>query len=241
MRLHHEWHGSANGPVLLLVHGGGSTIATNFGALLPLLADRRVLAVELQGHGRTPAGDRTPSFDASADDVAELLGELGLDAVDVLGFSNGGQVALRLAVRHPGTVRRLIAASAPFRRDGMVDGFWAGLEGGTYADLPAVYRDAHPDPRSMFDLDRTLMLGFEDFPDADMKGITAPTLVVVGDRDVIRVEHAAELARLIPDARLLVVPSGHGGYLGELLDAAGDDGPLRATLPWLVRFLSPGS
>jgi pimeloyl-ACP methyl ester carboxylesterase len=246
--LYFEWHGKSpsSGPVLLLVHGGGSTIESNWGRLIPALeSSRRMLAVELQGHGRTGSGDQAASFEGSADGVAALLEELSAGPVDVLGFSNGGQVGMQLAIRHPRAVRRLIVASAPFRRDGMVDGFWDGLVGATYADLPEPYREADlavsGDPahaERMFHLDRELMLtGFADWPDSLVAAITAPTLVVAADRDVVRTEHAALLASRIPNARLLIVPGNHGDYLGELVAAAGDPGPLRRALPFLVNFL----
>jgi pimeloyl-ACP methyl ester carboxylesterase len=246
--LYFEWHGEPYGskPVLLLVHGGGSTIESNWGRLIPALeGERRMLAVELQGHGRTGSGDRPASFEGSADGVAALLEELAVGAVDVLGFSNGGQVAMQLAIRHPGVVRRLVVASAPVRRDGMVDGFWDGLEAATYTDLPEPYREADlavsGDPghaERMFHLDRELMLtGFTDWPDALVASIAAPTLVVAADQDVIRAEHMVRLASLIPDARLLIVPGNHGDYLGELAAAAGDPGPLQRTLPFVVDFL----
>ena len=245
--LYYEWHGVPHDsrPPLLLVHGGGSTIESNWGRLIAALqGSRRMIAVELQGHGRTGAGDRAASFEGSADGVAALLGELAAGPLDVLGFSNGGQVAMQLAIRHPATVRRLVVASAPFRRDGMVDGFWEGLAAGTFADLPEPYRRADlavsGDPahaERMFHLDRELMLtGFTDWPDALVASITAPTLVIVADRDVVRVEHAVLLASLIPDARLLVVPGNHGDYLGELA-AATDTGPLERTLPFITDFL----
>ena len=245
--LHHEWHGDPDSPLppLLLLHGGGSTIGSNWGRLLPRVSPTRsVLAVELQGHGRTPAGDGPASFERSADDVAALLGALHCGPVDVLGFSNGGQVALQLAARHPGTVRRMVVASAPFRRSGMVDGVWEGLAAGTFDDLPEPYRQADlavsHDPehaRRMFELDRALMLGFEDFPDELIASIAAPTLVVVADRDVVRVQEAVDLAALLADARLLVVPGSHGDYLGELLAAGGDDASLHRTLPLLLAHL----
>lgn len=245
--LHREWHGDPDSPrpPLLLIHGGGSTIQSNWGLLLPRVAPTRsVFAVELQGHGRTTAGDRPASFEGSADDVAAVRAELRLGPVDVLGFSNGGQVALQLAARHPSAVRRLIAASAPVRRSGMVDGFWEGLEAGTFDDLPAPYRAADlavsRDPehaRRMFELDRELMLGFQDFPDELLASIHAPTLVVGADHDVVRPEHFVELAALLPDARLLIVPGVHGDYLGELLAAAGDPTLLARTLPHLLAFL----
>nr|WP_249776879.1 alpha/beta fold hydrolase [Leifsonia sp. C5G2] len=230
---------------MLLIHGGGSTIQSNWGMLLPRVAPTRsVLAVELQGHGRTIPGDRPASFEGSADDVAAVLAELRLGPVDVLGFSNGGQVALQLAARHPSAVRRLIAASAPVRRSGMIDGFWEGLEAGTFDDLPEPYRAADlavsRDPehaRRMFELDRELMLGFQDFPDELLASVHAPTLVVGADHDVVSPEHFVELAALLPGARLLIVPGSHGDYLGELLAAAGDPAPLTRTLPHLLAFL----
>lgn len=247
IRLHREWHGDPDSPLppLLLIHGGGSTIETNWALLLPRVAPTRsVLAVELQGHGRTISGDRPASFEGSANDVAAVLSELKLGPVDVLGFSNGGQVALQLAARYPAAVRRLIVASAPVRRSGMIDGFWDGLAAGTFADLPAPYREADlavsRDPehaRRMFELDRELMLGFEDFSDDLLASVAAPTLVVGADRDVVRPEHFVELASLLPDARLLIVPGSHGDYLGERLAAAGDAAALGRTLPHLLAFL----
>jgi pimeloyl-ACP methyl ester carboxylesterase len=245
--LHREWYGDEDSPhpPLLLIHGGGSTIPSNWGMLLPLLErSRSVLAVELQGHGRTDSGDREPSFEESADDVAAVLEELRLGPVDVLGFSNGGQVAFQLAARHPERVHRLVLASAPLRRDAMVDGFWDALEAGRFEDLPAVYAEADlavsRDPghaRRMFELDRALMLGFEDFPDELIASVTASTLVVGADRDVVRAGHFVEVAALLPDARLLIVPGIHGDYLGEALAAGGDDRALLAFLPQLLAFL----
>ncbi|HWH25999.1 MAG TPA: alpha/beta hydrolase [Pseudolysinimonas sp.] len=243
--LYYETHGSPRGdrPSLLLIHGGGSTIESNWGLLIPSLAGgREIIALEWQGHGRTGTIDRVPSFEATADDIAVLLDELGRGPVDVLGFSNGGQIAMQLAVRRPELVHRLIAASAPYRPDGMIDGFWAGLEGATFADLPHPYVEADlavsGDPahvRQLFDLDRTLMLSFTAWPDALPASITAPTLVVGGDRDVVTTQHLARLARLIPGARLLIVPGTHGSYLGEVLD--GSQAELDRTLPHLIEFL----
>jgi pimeloyl-ACP methyl ester carboxylesterase len=147
---------------------------------------------------------------------------------------------MRLAERHPHLVRRLILASTPYARAGMVDGFWEGLEAATVDDMPAVYRGAdigiHGSPehlQRMFDLDRGQMLGFEDVTAEELARVTAPTLVVGGDRDVILVE----LARMLPDARLLILPSGHGDYLGEAFASGGELAQLRATLPLLLRFL----
>jgi pimeloyl-ACP methyl ester carboxylesterase len=247
--LHHEVAGAPSAhPTLLLVHGGGSTIGTNWSALIPLAAaTRRVVAVDLQGHGRTGPTDRAASFERSADDIAALLAEQGDTPVDVLGFSNGGNVAIRLAQRHPHLVRRLILASTPFARAGMVDGFWDGLRAATVLDMPAVYREAdlaihgsQEHLQRLFDLDREVMLGFEDVTRDELAAIPTPTLVVGGDRDVIRVEHLVELTRLLPDARLLILPATHGDYLGEAFASGGDLALLSATLPLLLRFLDEG-
>jgi len=249
LRLYFEDHGEDRpGRVpLVLLHGGGSTIGTNFGELIPLLAgSRRVIAVEEQGHGHTPATGRPFTFEGSADDVAGLLEHLGVGQADVLGFSNGGNVAMALVIRHPKVVRRLVLASAPFRRDGVFDGFWDMLAGGTLQDMPAVYREEdlriNGDPEHVAELfrrDRDRMLAFADVPDADLAAIEAPTLVVAGDQDVITVDHAAALARLIPGARLLVLPATHGDYLGEAFAASGgaDLDLMRLTAPLLERFL----
>lgn len=230
---------------LLLIHGGGSTIGTNWAAILPALtATRQVIAVELQGHGRTRSTQRQASFENSAEDVAAVLNRLGSGPVDVFGFSNGGNVAMRLAMRHPDLVRRQIIASSMFRRDGMIDGFWEGMQNADLGSMPEVYkaadRELNPDPahqQELFENDSQQMLRFTDWPDADLAAMTVPTLFVCGDRDVIRVEHVVEMARLTPGARLLVLPGTHGDYLGEVLAANGDLASMHRTLPWLLDFL----
>jgi pimeloyl-ACP methyl ester carboxylesterase len=136
-------------------------------------------------------------------------------------------------------------ASAPFRRDGMIEGFWEGMASARFEDMPAVFVDADVaasgDPahaERMFNLDRELMLiGFADVPEADLAGITAPTLVIAADRDVITRRHALDLAGLIPQARLLVLPGIHGDYLGEVMAAGGDLRSTLRTLPFLLAFL----
>jgi pimeloyl-ACP methyl ester carboxylesterase len=225
LRMYFEVHGNGTkGPSLVLLHGGGSTIGTNFARVLPLLAaTRQVIAVEFQAHGHTKDIDRPYTFEGSADDVAALLEQLNITKADVFGFSNGGTTALQLAIRHPSVVNRLIIGSANYRRDGMQDGFWEFMQKGTFADMPQPYKEAFrkidPSPdalMAMWRRDAERMLAFKDIPDSSVQAIRAPTLVVVGDRDVVRPEHALALARLIPNARLAVIPGGHGEYLGEV-------------------------
>ena len=223
IRMYYEVHGS--GQPLVLIHGGGSTIQTSFGRLMPLLAKtRQVIAVELQAHGHTSDRDAPESFDQDADDVAELLRQLQVRTADVLGFSNGGSTALQVAIRHPGRVNKLIAISAIYRRDGMQPWFWDFMDQGSFADMPQLYKDAflriNPDPaalRNMHDKDRARMLGFTDWKATDLQAITAPALIVASDRDVVRPEHALEMARLLPNGRLAVFLGGHGEFFGEAM------------------------
>lgn len=224
LRMYYELHGTG-GTALVLVHGGGSTIGTNFGRVLPLLArTRRVIAVEVQAHGHTRDIDRAFTFEQDADDVAALLDSLRVPKADVLGFSNGGTTALQIAIRHPGKVNRLVITSANYKRDGMQAGFWDAMAKGTFADMPQPYKDAylaiHPSQEglhAMYDRDSKRMLAFTDIPDASIRTIRAPTLVVAGDRDVIRPEHALELSRTLPHGRLAILPGTHGSYLGEIM------------------------
>jgi len=223
IRMYYEVHGS--GQPLVLIHGGGSTIQTSFGRLMPLLAKtRQVIAVELQAHGHTSDRDAPESFEQDADDVAELLRRLQVRTADVLGFSNGGSTALQVAIRHPGRVNKLIAISAIYRRDGMQPWFWDFMDQGSFADMPQLYKDAflriNPDPaalRNMHDKDRARMLGFTDWKATDLQAITAPALIVASDRDVVRPEHALEMARLLPNGRLAVFLGGHGEFFGEAM------------------------
>jgi pimeloyl-ACP methyl ester carboxylesterase len=224
LHMYYELHGDGGTP-LVLIHGGGSTIGTNFGRVLPLLSrSRRVIAVEVQAHGHTRDIARPFTFEQDADDVAALLDSLHVRKADILGFSNGGTSALQIAIRHPAKVNRLIIASSNYKRDGMAEGFWDFMEKGTYADMPQPYKDAYlkinPSDQgvhAMHDRDAKRMLAFRDIPDSSIKGIQAPTLVVVGDKDVILPEHALELSRTLPHARLCILPGTHGSYLGEIM------------------------
>jgi len=221
--MYYEVHGA--GEPLVLIHGGGSTIQTSFGTLMPLLArTHSVIAVELQAHGHTSDRNAPESFEQDADDVAELLRQLNVPRADILGFSNGGSTALQVAIRHPERVRKLIAISAIYRRDGMQPWFWDFMAKGSFQDMPQLYKDAflgiNPDHAAlvnMHDKDRARMLGFADWEASDIQGIQAPALIVVSDKDVVRPEHAMEIVHLLPNGRLAVLLGGHGEFFGEAM------------------------
>src|SRR5262245_8307748 len=168
IRMYYEIYGRADGVPLVLLHGGGSTIGVTYGRLIPFLArDRRVVAVEEQGHGRTSERDGPVTFEGSADDVAALLHHLGVDRADLMGFSNGASVALQVAIRHPALVRKLIFASSLIRRDGAQPGFWEFMKTADFSSMPQPLKDAflavNPDPaalRRMHDKDADRMRNF---------------------------------------------------------------------------------
>jgi pimeloyl-ACP methyl ester carboxylesterase len=230
IEMYYEVHGRADGVPLVLLHGGGSTIDVTFGRLLPFLArSRRVVAVEEQGHGRTTDREGPVTFEGSADDVAVLLAHLGVEQADLFGFSNGASVALQVAIRHPERVRKLVFASSITKRDGARPELWEWMEQADFSNMPQPLKDAflrvNPEERqlrTMHDKDAARMRSFEDVPDDLVRSIQAPTLIVLGDQDVVKPEHALELTRLLPNARLLILLGGHGDYLGEAVMTQGE-------------------
>jgi pimeloyl-ACP methyl ester carboxylesterase len=246
IELYHETYGRPGQQTpLLLVHGGAGTIGTNWGHAIPTFAaDRLVIGVELQGHGHTRHAARAYNFENSAGDIAVLIRELGIDRVDIMGFSNGGPTVMRFALRHADLIRRAVVASGFYRRDGMIDGFWDNFDDPQLDSMPTALRQAYsainPDPadlHAMFDLDVSLMRDFRDWDDRELAALTAPVLFVSGDRDVVLPEHTIRMARHTPRGRALVLPAGHGDYLGAV-DAGDVDAQLaRSCLGLIRRFL----
>jgi pimeloyl-ACP methyl ester carboxylesterase len=216
LRLYYEIHGPANPaqPPLVLLHGGGDTIETSFGHVLPALARaRQIIPFEQQGYGHTADVDRPFTFEQSADDTAALLEYLHIDRADLFGFSNGGTIALQVAIRHPRVVRKLVVTSAFFKRDGGYPWFWEAMKNARLENMPMELQEAyrkvapHPDSlRSFHDKAAQRMRDFKDLPADAIGAIAAPTLVMVGDADIVRPEHAVELIRLLPHAQLAVLP-----------------------------------
>ena len=128
--MYYEIYGQ--GQPLVLIHGGGSTIETSFGRIIPPLArGRQIIGVELQAHGHTNDRDTDLSFEQDADDVTVLLANLNIRRADFLGFSNGGQTAIELAIRYPQLVNKLILASTFYKRSAAIPQFWDGFDGAT--------------------------------------------------------------------------------------------------------------
>jgi len=223
IKLYYEIHGS--GTPLVLIHGGGSTITTTFGTILPMLAkNHQVIAVELQAHGHSSDREAPVTFKQDADDVAELLKQLNIKAADIMGFSNGGQTSMEIGMRHPERVRRLILASMFYKRDGTDPAFWEGMKHAKFSDMPQPYKDAFLDIThdsaalmNMFEKDAQRMQTFRDWTTQELSSIKAPALVVIGDKDLTRPEHAVEMHRLLSNSRLAILPGTHGSYMGEIM------------------------
>lgn len=205
MKLYHEIHGT--GLPLVLVHGAFGNTAM-LGDLLPALAKgHRVIAVDLQGHGRTADIDRPIQPTTMADDIAELLASLGVDKADIMGYSLGGAVAVHTAIRHPGIVRKLIVVSEPCKRAGFFPGTIAAMDsmGPATAEMLKqsphyeVYAKIAPHPENWTALvAKITKLIQTDFDwSADVAKLTAPTLLVYGDNDGIRPAHMVEFFGLL--------------------------------------------
>jgi pimeloyl-ACP methyl ester carboxylesterase len=222
LKMYYEIHGK--GFPLVLIHGGGSTIGTTFGRILPELAKtHQVIAVEMQAHGHTADIDRPLSFEQDADDVAELLKLLKIKKADIFGFSNGASTTLQMAIRHPQLVNKIVVASTMYKKSGTFPGFWDMMAGATFETMPQPYKDAflkiNPDKDALYAMykrDVTRMQTFTDIKDEAIKGIQAPALIIAGNKDVVTPEHAVEMYRQIPNATLMILPGGHGDCIGEL-------------------------
>jgi pimeloyl-ACP methyl ester carboxylesterase len=141
IKMYYEIHGT--GTPLVLLHGGGSTIGSTFGKVLPMLAkDFKDIAVELQAHGRTNDRNSPESFEQDADDVAALLHNLNISKASFFGFSNGGNAALQIAFRHPEIVNKLILASTFYKREGLPQGFFDGMKQAKVKDMPQPLKTA---------------------------------------------------------------------------------------------------
>jgi pimeloyl-ACP methyl ester carboxylesterase len=205
IKLYYETHGT--GRPLILLHGGLGAIEM-FGPNLPALAKgRQVIAVDLQGHGRTADIDRPLSVALMADDIAALIKHLGLESADIMGYSLGGGVALLTAIRHPETVRKLVVVSTPFRRNGFYPEILAqqgqvsaaAAEAMKQTPMYQLYSSLAPRPedwpRLLGKIGEAMKQDF-DFS-KEIAGIKAKTLVVAADADIFPPAHAVELFGLL--------------------------------------------
>lgn len=243
LKMYYEIYGQ--GKPFFLIHGGGSTIQSNFEKVIPLFAkNRKVIAVELQAHGRTSDRNADLSFEQDADDIATLLKNLNIDKADFFGFSNGGTTTLQIAIRHPEIVDKIVLGSALAKRNGVPEWFWGFMEQAKLENMPEqlkkAFKQVAPDTSGlqvMHDRDAKRMVNFKDIPDNQIKSIKAPTLIIIGDKDIITPEHAIELHRQIENSELSIIPGGHGEYIGEITTIKPDFKESELVVPMIEKFL----
>src|SRR6266705_59912 len=200
--IYYEIRGS--GEPLVLLPGGFMTVEA-MGELVPqLAATRRVIGVELQGHGHTADIERALRFEVMADDIAALIRHLGLDQADIFGFSLGGGVGLQTALRHPEMVRKLVLASTAFKRDGWYPEVLAGMasisvEGFAGTPIHEAYLRTSPRPETWPTVVAKMrQLLSEDYNWTEgVAALKTPTLIIVGDADGLRITHAVEFFGLL--------------------------------------------
>jgi len=224
LNMYYEIHGT--GRPLVLLHGAFSAIGTSFGPMVPAFAQtRQVIAVDLQAHGHTADIDRPLTIAHMADDIAALLRHLGLANADLFGYSMGAGVALQVAIKYPDLVRKLVVASVTYTKDGLHPGLIEGLAGlkpeymmGT--PWQEEYARIAPRPEDFPTLVAkvtAMNMQIPDLPAESIQAIKAPTLLIIGDSDIVRPEHAVEMFRLLgggvagdnaglPNSQLAVLP-----------------------------------
>jgi len=247
LRMYYEIYGE--GKPIVLLHGGGSTIQTNFEKLIPLLAkNRKVIAVELQAHGRTSDRNAELTFEQDADDVATFLKNLNIKKADFFGFSNGGTTCLQLAIRHPKLINKLILGSALAKRNGVPNWFWDFMAQARLDNMPEPLKKGYKAVaanenglQNMHDKDARRMVNFKDIPDEQLKSIQSPTLIIIGDKDVIKPEHAINLHHLISNSSLAIIPGGHGEYIGEITTIKPNFKESDLVVPMIEKFLNDTS
>jgi pimeloyl-ACP methyl ester carboxylesterase len=242
LNLYYEVYGELGTPKppLLLIPGAFMAIGSMTLWANAFARDRAVIVFDQQGHGRTPDTSREMSYEQFADDAAALLRALDVGRADVMGYSQGGGVALQLAIRHPPLVSKLVSMSATYRKEGWypsVPDAISGLSAEDFAGTPVetAFKEHTPNVEA-FDayLEKMKRLNIEDqnISDEAMRSISAKTTVIVGDADGVQLEHAVAMFKLrggggegaaasgvlqqAPVARLVVLPAmSHVGISGE--------------------------
>jgi pimeloyl-ACP methyl ester carboxylesterase len=224
LEMYYEIHGE--GQPLVLLHGALSATGTSFGTMLPGLArSRQVISIEQQAHGHTADLDRPLSIEQMAEDTAALLGRLGIPRADLFGYSLGSGIAVQATLRHPHLVRKLVIACVTYD----AAGFQPGLLDGIQALRPELlagtpwqeeYARIAPNPDdwpTLVEKVKHLDVSFEGWSAEQIRSIEAPTMLVAGDSDIVRPEHAVEMFRLLgggvegdsaglPRSRLAILP-----------------------------------
>jgi pimeloyl-ACP methyl ester carboxylesterase len=214
--MYYEVHNrEAGGRPLVLLHGNLSTIGVDFGGIIPALSrNRRVIGVEQQAHGHTADIDRPLTTEHWTDDTIALLRYLGIEQADVFGYSSGSGVAMQIALDHPELVGKLVLASASYRNEGLHPELMENIEQVGPEHLAGSpfeqdYARVAPNPGDwpkLIEKINEMNASFPEWTADQVRSITAPTLLILGDSDIVQPEHIVEMFRLLG-----------GGVLGDLV------------------------
>ena len=247
-KVYYEMYGA--GDPIVLLHGAYMTINSNWSELIPVLSKtRKVIALELDGHGHTPLSQRSYSYQTLASDVAEVLKHLKIDSADILGFSYGGTVAYQFAIEHPAMTKKLIIISSTYKSKGWLDIMYTMLDGikpDAFDNTPirSEYIKVAPDTSNWHKFIATMLkFSAEKFNlgDDKIKNIKAPVLLIMGDNDGTDKKVLAETYSLlggnvfgdivgIPKSQLAILPAkGHGTLMMDTQAIAAIVGSFLAT------------
>ena len=190
-----------SGTPLVLLHGNGED-GTYFESQMEYFSSKyRVIAVDTRGHGRSPRGGKKFCLDTFADDLNDFFVYTGLPPAHLLGFSDGGNIALLFALKHPEKIKSLILNGANLFPDGMTEE--------THSEIQAQYQNfrKNGDIKNMELFE--LMLNEPDIDPAELQKVTVPALIIAGDRDMIKEEHTRLIAGSLPMAELKIIPGSH--------------------------------
>jgi pimeloyl-ACP methyl ester carboxylesterase len=205
---------------LIMLHGGAYTFHLSFDSLLPALtAERKVIGVELQGHGHTADSDRPFSIRQCAEDVIALLDHLGVERADLFGYSLGGLVSTEVAVSVPDRVGRVVLAASHVRST-RAEAYYPEITAleldsprmpteEESAAMKRAYDEVAPNPEDFFPFVGKIQPAVHDFDgwtDEQLARLTMPVLIIIGDTDFVRLEHGVEMKQLLPNAQLAVLP-----------------------------------
>ena len=226
--IYYEIHGS--GKPLLLLHGGLTSVESWY-AQLPMLAkDFKLIIIDMRGHGRSKMGQQAFTYDLLASDTLSVLEHLQLKKVDILGWSDGGIVGLKLAINHPEHVNRLIAISANYNHDGLTSDAINTMKNATPSNhsllARLIYCLVAPEPNQWKTLWHHVTMMWASYPQIkqeDLAQIKAETLLIQGEKDLISEQHFNEMAKAIPNSQQKVIPNtGHNAlqHAPEIINKA---------------------
>lgn len=234
-RIYYEIHGE--GPPLILLHGGLTSVEAWFCQLPTLAARFRVVAVDLRGHGRSTLGSQPFTYRLLAEDVLQVMQALDITTAHIVGWSDGGNVGLIIAVLHPERVQRLVALGANFHPGGLTAEAQNSMQSATPSNHSLItkllYKCVSPNPggwETLWYRTTTMWRNYPQLSINDLATIESPTLIIQGENDLVTADHGREMTNAIPNAELAIVPrAGH-----NLLFTAAEE-----STALIDKFLSP--